>query len=77
MPRASMVGDNEHTQTIGGLYSLIGQMSIDGGRVKDLHEPSVKMRWTDSALFLGRKTHTREGSAESGRPSLTSGNSTV
>lgn len=50
--RASMVEDNEHTKINGGFCSLVRRVCVDGRRVKNLHEQSLKMRLRDAAMLL-------------------------
>lgn len=60
MPWDGMVEDDEHTQIIGGLGSLIGQAWIDKRRVDCLQGRSIEIQSTDAAISL-EKVRTAEG----------------
>lgn len=58
-----MVGEEKHTQLVGGFCSLIGQVWLHDGPVKGPYEPIVKAQLTDLSILFG-EVGTAEGCAE-------------
>lgn len=67
--QGSIVQDEEHTQVIGGLCTLIERLWIHGRSMEVLYRQSVKLRLTDAAILLERSKDRRERCAESGESS--------